>query len=181
MVLAGMPARTAARDNRSVLDFDGLGVLVDLPTVKGFPIEEGHPGVLAEILKANVLPSNLERIGSVADTMNLEGDETGGRHVILEVGGGDAIDPGLDRIADGDDSVVVPIVLLERLSGGFVVFEVVEPPASGLVVDARRPGASRGIDLHLVTMDTVVFVIGFALAANLNSRVQFWVDLEIEF
>ena len=134
-------------------------------------------GLFAEILNPDIPIKHLECFLAVADAMDLQGDEAGRGHVVLEVGGGDAVDEGADAVADRFDSVMVPVVLFEGISRSWIVGKVVEPAAAAFVVDATAPASIGGIDLDLVAVDLSVLVIGEAVRADLDAAVQGGIDL----
>lgn len=113
--------------------------------------------------------------------MDLEGDETFRGEVVFEVGGGDAVEEGAEAIADGFDADEVPVAGFEGEAGAVVVGEVLEPASAAFVVEAGGPTAVTGVDLALVAVDLAVFVVGEALAAELDAGVEVGVDFEFEF
>ena len=110
-----------------------------------------------------ILEADFAGLGGLTDLVDLQADEAGGSKGLVVcvgvVGGWDVVEPGLDAAALGDDGDVVPLAKLERLAGGFVFGEVLEPDrlpfgATSLEVDAGGPFAVRaGVDLTLVAVD----------------------------
>ncbi len=149
--------------------------------------------LVVELLDADIAPPHFARLGFGADAVNLQGDETAGRHVVFQIGRRHAVDPGLDRVAPAFDAIVIPLAGLERLAGRFVLAQVVQPAAATFVVDAAAPGAGRGVDFNLVAMhaaggnrflEVSVLDVGRlvkALAANLHARVELGVNFEVQF
>ena len=100
-------------------------------------------------------------------------------HVVGEVAGGHAVDPGAVAVALDDDPVAVPAVVLEGILR--LGLDLGEPHApSALVVEAaRRPGLLAG-DLALRAVDDpgpppvlrVRFVLPVDVAADLHAGVQ---------
>ena len=93
---------------------------------------------LLQFLDLHIAPANFQGFLALAHAVDLKGDEAGGGHVVFQVGGGNAVQEGLDRVAPALDAEVVPLAGLEGLAGGLVVFEVEEPAASGLRRRCRR-------------------------------------------
>jgi hypothetical protein len=112
---------------------------------------------LWQFLDADVAPADFFACSFrvFANAMDLKGDEALGREAVFEVGGGDSVEEGLDGIAIALDAGLVPVFGLEGLAGGFVIFQIVEPAATCLVIDASGPGAGGGIDLKLVAVHSV--------------------------
>src|SRR3569623_3692568 len=148
---------------------------------------------LLQLLEADVPPHHV--VGRrVLGTVHLQGDEPLRRHVVLQIGGGHAVDPSLDRVPFALDAVLVPIVVLERLAGLGGVLQVVQPATTTFVVDATRPGSVARVDFNLVAVHAAsgnllylashvdrLLLIVEALTANLNARVHAVFDLEFDF
>src|SRR5688572_13855647 len=144
-----------------------------------------------QLFDLDVPPADLHRLFFFR-LVNLQGDEALRRHVVFQVGGGHAIDPGLDRRAFALDAELVPLALLEGLAGLGVSLQVVQPAATFLVVNPAGPGPVRRIDLDLIAehriarhlprlpvLNDFAFFLG-VLAANLHARVHAGIDLELQ-
>jgi hypothetical protein len=131
-------------------------------------------------LKADVPPADFEADEGIRHAVDLEGDETFRGEVVFEVGSGDAVEEGAEAAADGFDAHEVPVAGFEGEAGAVVVGEVVQPAAAAFIINAGGPAAVAGIDLALVAVDLAVFVVGEALAAELDAGVEVGIDLEFE-
>src|SRR5262249_20837108 len=142
----------------------------------------------------NIPPADFQRLGFGADLMDLEGDKSFWRHIVLEINRRYAVDPGLDGVALALDAERIPLALLESLAGGFIVRQVGQKSAApGFVVDRAAVRPIGWIDFHLIAVNAVgreLFLfpldVDFGLlledlAADLNARVEFWIDFELHF
>ena len=100
--------------------------------------------LLLQLLDANVAKPHLERFGSFSHAVHLQGDETGRRDRVGQLGRGQSVEPGLDCVAFGLDAKRVPGLRLEGVAGRFVVFQVGQPATASFIVDAPRPGPREG-------------------------------------
>jgi hypothetical protein len=112
--------------------------------------------------------------------VDLERDETLGGLLVDQVGGGDAVDPGLEHRAARLHPQPVPLAGTEGGAGAGIEGHREQPTASRLVVDARAPCALAGVDLDLVAVNATVHHLGTALAAHLDPRVERALDQEVE-
>ena len=148
---------------------------------------------LSQFLDSEVFPADFVAGGLIADAVNLERDDAGWSGGILEVGCLYAVDERLDVVALALDAGCIPFTVLKGFACGFVLFEVKNPSAPRLVVDACGVGARGRINFVLVPEDSVCLHFeGFAkelersvfcekLASELDSGVHSLGDFELEF
>ena len=152
----------------------------------------GVASAAIERRQLEILEADHVRLSRLADRVDLQADEAGGREGLVVgvgvVGGRDVVQPGLNAAALGNDAHVVPLAELERLAGGFVFGEVLEPDrlpfgATSLEVDSGGPFAvGAGVDLALVTVDALAVAFRPHVAAQLEAGVEVpVVDDEIAF
>ena len=91
---------------------------------------------IAKVLKDNGISYEVFGRHRTLETVDLEADETDLGHRIHQIGTGHAVDPGLDPVTHGDDAILVPFMILERCPGNRVLFNVLQPPPAGFVIDS---------------------------------------------
>ena len=139
----------------------------------------------APLSAPNFLDPNLAPLHSpphplVRDRMHLQRNESAGSEWIDEVGAENAIHPGADVVADGLDPEMVPLTLPKRRLRGRMPVQREQPPPPSLVIKPSGLLSVRGVDLHLVSVDSTVPVVREAMAPDLDTRVGFWIHKKLE-
>src|SRR5262249_42102084 len=122
-------------------------------------------------------------VGSLAlgDAVDLQTDEAThhARFLIHEVRDGHVVDPRLDRLALGDDTVFVPLAILEGLAR-FGDVRVDIEPAGGQSLAPDAAGVAVGGNLDLRTVDAFLLLVVLGLRADLHAGIQLVIDLDLE-
>src|SRR5436190_14532052 len=177
--------------NRAVFDFP-IALADGVPAAQRLAIPQRFPRVFAQVLQLEVAEAYLQP--GLFAAVNLQRYEAAQRHRINQVRGGHAVDPGLERIAHALDAILVPLAELVGGTAGFVLFQRIEPAAPAFLVNAAAPPPGRLIvHLHLAAMhaarrnlerlaaEVVGRFVVKAMAADLNSRIQTRVRLQLQF
>src|SRR5262245_57651329 len=69
------------------------------PSPQAWTAQPGPRSSSFQFLDAQVAEAHFEGLLALADLVDLQADEPRRRDAVLEVGGGDAVEPGLDRVA----------------------------------------------------------------------------------
>ena len=152
----------------------------DMPAFK-VAIQHGLPLVVTQVTNPDVPPLDLEWVLPATDRVDLQADETCQGQGVHEVRNGDTVHPGPQGVTDGHDSIVIPVVLPERLPCDCGIWRRIQPPPPALIVNSRRIGPVGGIDLNLLPMNPPPSIRGKTVAADLDPRVESLINLEIEF
>ena len=112
--------------------------------------------------------------------MYLQSNKTGRGHIVPDIGTRHSIDPGSDRITYSLDTSLIPLIVLESTFSCRILCQRIKPVATGLIIDATRPGTLRGINLKLIAVHASFLVVFLAFTAQLHTRIQAIIYFEIK-